>query len=114
MHYDNPREESGFVDSSGFKIYHTPHLRNFSAEMLTIGAYPDHWGIFVPAKMPGVVANGFCLSECTSNGIPEGGVHAIGNLLHLHQLGTALKLRHIRDGKELVPIDRNDNYDFDC
>lgn len=114
VHYDNPQEIPGFIDSSGFQIYYTPHLRNNSAEMLTIGTTTAHNGVFVPPFLsPPVIANGYCSNECTSLGLPEQGVHAFGNLLHLHVLGKALKLRHIREGKELVPIDRNDNYDFD-
>ena len=38
---------------------------------------------------------------------------AISVLLHAHTLGTALELKHIRNGAELAPIAANWAYDFD-
>ena len=39
-------------------------------------------------------------------------VFAFANTLHTHLLGRQVILRHIRDGKELRPLDINLAYDF--
>jgi len=40
------------------------------------------------------------------------GLTVVGNLLHEHNVGSALSFRHIRDGQELPPIEANEAYDF--
>ena len=40
------------------------------------------------------------------------GVHVFGVLLHTHLAGTALVLRHVRDGVELPPVVKDMTYDF--
>ena len=47
--------------------------------------------------------------KCGSSSIAK----AFASILHAHNVGSALYLRHIRDGVELEPLDWNDNYDFD-
>ena len=39
-------------------------------------------------------------------------VYAFGNMLHTHLLGRQVIFRHIRDGKEIRPLDMNLAYDF--
>ena len=55
----------------------------------------------------------YCGSDCTRDGLPSDGVTVIASMLHAHNFGMALNLRHVRDGIELEPIDSNWNYDFD-
>lgn len=55
----------------------------------------------------------YCSADCTKAALPAEGVTVIGNFLHAHTIGTAMALRHIRDGVELEPIDVNEHYDFD-
>jgi len=111
IHYDNPELRSDIVDSSGLRMWYTPTLREYDAGMMIIGSTVDSQRMFAP---PGVVTTvtGYCHSDCTQ-GIPQDGVTAFGNLLHAHTVGSALSLRHIRDGVELEPLDVNDHYDFD-
>ena len=33
-------------------------------------------------------------------------------MLHTHLLGTAIRVRHFRDGIELKPLDQDNSYDF--
>ena len=56
---------------------------------------------------------GYCTSDCTSYGLPTGGVTVFASFLHSHDIATALNLRHIRNGIELPPIDYNWAFDFD-
>ena len=54
----------------------------------------------------------YCTADCTEAALPAEGVTVIGNFLHAHTVGTAMTLRHIRNGVELEPIDVNEHYDF--
>jgi len=94
------------------RLWHTPTLRQYDAGVMMIGYPVDPQQLFVP---PGVLSTvtGYCHSDCTSQGISEDGVSVFANLLHAHTVGSALTLRHIRDGVELEPLDVNDHYDFD-
>jgi len=115
IHYDNPDEVSGVVDSSGLKIYYTPTLREHTAGMLQFGLELGAWQ-FIPPGMEDAVNIAYCMSECTGaddSGIPETGVYMFSAFLHAHVLGVALELKHIRNGTELPPIAQNWAYDFD-
>eukprot|EP01083_Nonionella_stella_P261472 890278_1 len=70
LHYDNPMEMSGIIDSSGFRVYHTPTLREYSAEMLSVGVNAYYTGLFVPPGIDTVTATGVCSAECTQNRLP--------------------------------------------
>ena len=49
--YNNPRNRDDIVDSSGFKLWYTPTLRQHSATMLQIGVQAWPAGQFIP---PGI------------------------------------------------------------
>ena len=67
---------------------------------------------FIPQKVV-TMNTAYCGADCTTPGLPAEGVTVIANFLHSHTVGTAMALRHIRDGVELEPIDVNEHYDFD-
>ena len=59
------------------------------------------------------VANyGYCSADCTEAGLPEDGVNVVGVVLHTHEVGAAIRFRHIRNGVELKPIHQDLSYDF--
>lgn len=115
MHYDNPNGDIGIIDNSGLRMYYTETLRDYDAEVFVIGASTSQQTLFLPPKLEHSMIIGYCDLgiDYFSNLIPDEGVIAFANMLHAHQAGTALRLRHIRDGKELKPIDSNAAYDFD-
>ncbi|XP_065897525.1 putative DBH-like monooxygenase protein 2 isoform X2 [Dysidea avara] len=111
MHYDNPDEVSGIVDSSGIRLYYTDKPRQEDAAVLTLGhSVIGH--MIIPPRVQQYVVHGFCSSNCTDEYFPEDGITVFANLLHLHTVGVELTLKHIRNGTELKPIDINRNYDF--
>mmetsp|Transcript_46416 Transcript_46416/g.77142 ORF Transcript_46416/g.77142 Transcript_46416/m.77142 type:complete len:668 (-) Transcript_46416:45-2048(-) len=113
IHYDNPNEIEGIVDSSGVRIYWTDELREQDAAMLTVGAPYD--STFIPGDMDVTVLNSFYgAPQCTLNSEidPSQSVHAFAGLLHAHTIGTAIKFRHIRENVELRPLLQNEQYDF--
>eukprot|EP01083_Nonionella_stella_P293873 999310_1 len=113
IHYDNPNELDTIVDNSGVRLYWTEELRENDAGIFRLrGAYKD---IFIPGDMNEKVVNSFhSAPECTLNTDidPDEGINAFVGFLHEHTIGVAVKLRHIRDNKELKTFLQNDNYDF--
>ncbi|XP_071533457.1 DBH-like monooxygenase protein 1 [Panulirus ornatus] len=110
IHYDNPSYKKGIVDGSGLRIFHTEKLRQYDAATLALGHSVSPTHIIPPAQRWKTIAH--CSSECTQQGLPEGGVKAFQALLHAHVLGTDITLRHIRRGRELPVMFKDLNYDF--
>merc|ERR1719229_17329 len=107
IHYNNPEMKSGYIDSSGIRIWHTPTLRKYDAGLLTFGAEVNPYGQFIPPGIDYTMNSGFCTADCTNAGIKgdavdDGTVYAFASLLHAHTIATGLNLRQIRDGVELA------------
>ena len=51
------------------------------------------------------------LMHCTQ-GLSPGGVKVLSGVLHSHLAGRKMRLRHLRDGRELPPILSDESYDF--
>jgi len=43
---------------------------------------------------------------------PQTGIRLVSVVLHSHLAGKKLRLRHIREGRELPPVAEDSNYDF--
>ena len=109
-----PEHLEDIVDSSGFRLHHTAQLREYDIGIIRIGNSATSLGHLIPPGIVGSNVGGYCPSNCTNDGmLPEEGVTVFGSLLHSHTIGTSMQIRHIRDGQELAPIDRNQDYDFD-
>ena len=93
-------------------MYFTPTLRDYDVGNLVIGTAVNQMGQWIPPGLSYAHNAAFMTNECTKNGIPKEGIKVFGSLLHQHTIGRAINLRHIRNGKEIQPIDINLNYDF--
>ncbi|XP_022806766.1 DBH-like monooxygenase protein 1 [Stylophora pistillata] len=116
MHYDNPSNTPGRVDSSGIRIYYTDKLRKYDSGIMSVGVRVNNWHI-IPPKQKDWVSVGYCTAECTesilnSTHLQGGGINVFASILHTHLAGRATWTRHIRNGKELPEIARDDHYDF--
>ncbi|XP_020615038.1 DBH-like monooxygenase protein 1 [Orbicella faveolata] len=129
IHYDNPEEKEGLIDSSGMRIYHTKQLRKYDAGVLLVGAGVDYT-MLIPPRQRDWQTNGFCTKDCSmkvretftnffsdpkgfkETKLPNGGINIFATLLHTHLAGRKTWLRHVRDGVELPEIARDDHYDF--
>eukprot|EP01084_Bolivina_argentea_P093079 167422_1 len=113
IHYDNPEENSGIIDSSGFRVFYTETLRQYSAEVALIGHDGEPTDLFIPAGLPYAMSTSYCDISNTDL-IPDDGIgiRVFANLLHAHIASRSLRVRQIRNGIELPPIDTNDAYDF--
>ncbi|KAK3701369.1 hypothetical protein QZH41_008747 [Actinostola sp. cb2023] len=119
VHYDNQDEKSGLKDQSGLRFYYTPTLRQYDADILWVG-----WGVtsrmLIPPHQQQWDSVGYCSANCTRIGfqnstLPGGGIKVFASLLHSHLLGirgVGLWTKHVRNGKELPEIARDDHYDF--
>ncbi|KAJ9595787.1 hypothetical protein L9F63_013031, partial [Diploptera punctata] len=110
IHYDNP----GFKkvkDNSGIRIHYTEDLRQYDGGILVNGITitPLH---IVPPHQPEYKTAGYCNSDCTNRMFPQTGIKLVSVVLHSHLAGKKLRLRHIRNGKELPRVAEDDHYDF--
>ncbi|KAK4302315.1 hypothetical protein Pmani_025590 [Petrolisthes manimaculis] len=109
-HYDNPSRKY-FTDESGIRITYTPELRFYDAGVLSVGLDPN-WKHLIPPHQRTVLSEGHCVAECTNAAFPPTGINVFAVILHTHLLGRSVRVRHIRQGRELEPIARDNNYDF--
>ncbi|XP_045118850.1 MOXD1 homolog 2-like [Portunus trituberculatus] len=109
-HYDNP-EGHRFKDESGIKITYTHEIRYHDAGVLSVGLDPN-WKHLIPPKQRTVLSEGHCVGECTQLVFPPSGIHVFAVILHTHLLGRKVRVRHLRNGRELEPIAQDNNYDF--
>ena len=109
IHYDNPGLRSDVVDSSGIQFYYTSKLRKYDLGVLEIGLeYSDKNSI--PPKQAAFDVSGFCVTECTRIGLPESGITVFASQLHTHLTGIRVWTKHVRGGKELPELNRDNHY----
>ncbi|XP_073252711.1 DBH-like monooxygenase protein 1 [Porites lutea] len=116
VHYDNPQNLKGMIDSSGLRFHYTKQLRKYESGVLRVGANVN-WAVVIPPRQKDWEIKGFCSPDCTQKGLkesklPQGGINVFSALLHTHLAGRKAFLRHVRGGVELPEIIRDDNYDF--
>ncbi|RWS27720.1 Dopamine beta-hydroxylase-like protein [Leptotrombidium deliense] len=108
VHYNNPDLKAGVIDSSGVRLYYTSTLRKYDVGILEIGLeYTDKNSI--PPKQAAFALSGYCVSECSRAGLPPDGITIFASQLHTHLTGIRVYTRHVREGKELDELNR-DNY----
>ncbi|XP_064600938.1 DBH-like monooxygenase protein 1 [Liolophura sinensis] len=113
VHYDNPRLQSGMRDSSGLRLIMTSQLRQYDAAIMDMGmnVYEGH---VIPPYHKEFLSEGACSSDCLSQGMGNqtDEIQVFAVFLHAHLAARKIRLRHIRDGKELDVIAQDNNYDF--
>jgi hypothetical protein len=106
VHFDNHRGMSGIIDNSGFQLVISAALRSLDAGVLQIGRKESD--IYVPAGMSLFETTGDCPGKCLNF---SGTVNVFASLLHSHNYGRAMFVKHFRNGSELTELDRNNHYD---
>ena len=112
LHLDVAAENEDYFTSVGIRFHVTKTLRPHDGAVVSIGANVDNFLLVAPNAQ--VQRRGYCVSECTSEGlIPKEGMLIFGTMLHGHTAATGIEVRHIRaDGVELAPLARDATYDF--
>ena len=90
----------------------TPTLRELDVGVLNIGLDTHSGGQWIPPGLSYAHNVAFMPSECSQLAIPQEGIKVFGSCLHQHTIGRAINLRHIRDGREISPIDTNLAYEL--
>lgn len=112
-HYATPLDgSSGSLDGTGLRLYYTPELRRHDAGVLSVGMDPN-WRHIIPPGQQKVVSSGHCVSECTRQAFPHGGVNMFAVVMKTHKIGKQVALKHVRGGVEQPPIAADDNLDAD-
>ncbi|XP_066249542.1 tyramine beta-hydroxylase isoform X1 [Euwallacea similis] len=110
IHYNNPELKKGFIDSSGIRFYVSDKLRRMDAGIIELGLeYTDKMAI--PPGQESFPLTGYCISSCTSEGLPSEGITIFGSQLHTHLTGIRVYTRHFDvHGNELPELDRDNHY----
>lgn len=127
VHYNNEKRVPNLIDSSGLQFEYTRHLRKYDAGVIEIGlSYNDKNSIPPQAVVP---LSGHCVAECTRVGLrhlqgnkPEAlfnksghdsddnGIHIFAAQMHTHLTGVSSWTEHIRGGKLVAELQRDDHY----
>nr|XP_039267528.1 dopamine beta-hydroxylase-like [Styela clava] len=109
VHYNNPARIKGVVDNSGIKFFYTKNLREYDSGILEVGVtYNDN--LAIPPGRKDFTLSGICPQQCTSEGISQGGINIFASQLHTHLAGRKVWVSHVRNGKRLSEINRDDHY----
>ncbi|CAL4062052.1 unnamed protein product, partial [Meganyctiphanes norvegica] len=91
--------------------FFTEDLREHDAGVMWTGHQVNPLMI-IPPGVSDWTTMGQCAAECTGMALPKGGVKVFSGFLHTHLLGRGIAVKHIRDGKELPTVLKDDHYDF--
>jgi hypothetical protein len=105
IHYDNPLEEGGHVDSSGVDIYVTDQLRPNRAGGYVLGTID---GLDIPPDE----SDWEVIATCDTSSL-TGPINVFASFLHAHYLGRRLWTDHERGGEMLPKLGTADPYSFD-
>ncbi|EDO44959.1 predicted protein, partial [Nematostella vectensis] len=112
IHYDNPQNDLGVYDDSGIRFFFTNKTRQFDAGILWAGWAPIS-AMVIPPRQEEWTSIGYCPSNCTRlSSLPDKGINIFAGMEHTHLQGIKVWTRHVRDGKELPEIIREEHYDF--
>ncbi|CEF69436.1 DBH-like monooxygenase protein 1 [Strongyloides ratti] len=108
IHYNNEKNESNFIDSSGILITYTEKLRKYDAGIMELGLiYSDANSI--PPGQKAFPMTGYCVPECTKH-LPTNGIYIFATQLHAHLTGRKLFTSHFRNGVKIGEINRANHY----
>lgn len=110
IHYNRADlQRPPIVDSSGMRFFYTKTLRPLEGGVFNVGMLTD-WSYKIPAGQTAYTYDGICPGECTQHFAHP--IKVVSTLLHAHNIGSALTLRHWRKGVELPHILTDPSYDF--
>ena len=138
VHYNNVEQQAGLLDSSGLRFHYSPKLRPFDAGVLEVGLEYTDKNSIPPGML--VPMAGYCVGECTrvamssmveadsveqfansnnAHGHPrhqrnlhpkQEGIHIFAAQMHTHLTGVASWTEHVRAGKLLGELQRDNHY----
>jgi len=109
VHYNNPLQTGGEIDSSGLDLLVSNTLRPNDAGTMVFG---DIFGIEIPPGMSDHEHIATCSSSATSSLLSEP-MHIFGTAMHAHNIGKILWSDVYRGGEFAYELNRDDPYLFD-
>ncbi|KAF7248408.1 hypothetical protein EG68_09640 [Paragonimus skrjabini miyazakii] len=109
IHYNNPDKLVGEVDNSGIRFYVTANLRPHDAGIMELGLVYSSRNAIPPGQSE-FNLRGYCDSRCTSVGLPSKGIFVFASQLHTHGTGRRVVTYHLRNGRRLPDLNRDDHY----
>jgi len=111
IHYDNPKFETGIIDSSGVRFYWTSQNREEELGVLKVG--DPNLTLIHTHVGNGLALHQFeCPGDCSSAAINTPSVTVLREHFHMHQSGKRMVNEQIRDG-QVVRSGAIDYFDFD-
>ncbi|XP_071958293.1 DBH-like monooxygenase protein 1 [Antedon mediterranea] len=110
MHYDNPALSPDFHDNSGVRLYYTPTLRQYEADVWALGENVTPLQS-IPPNETSFKTFGVCFSNCTKKVLQED-IKLMLVMLHSHIAARKISLQQYRNGKLIADLAIDDNYDF--
>ena len=96
-HYDNPNYSGSIVDSSGVIVYYTTEPQQYDLGVFQIGdGRLTMMNQYLPAGLSHSTME--CPGSCTNGFSSPTTFNILDVALHMHQVGEASSLKHIRDG----------------
>lgn len=110
VHYNNPGEIAGVLDSSGVKIFWTRQIREFDLGVLQLG--DPILNLSGSSVGDGLTSHDFqCGSQCSSAFLSEP-ITVIREQLHMHASGRRMSNQQIRND-EVLRVGVADFFDYD-
>jgi hypothetical protein len=111
IHYNNPQNLEGLVDSSGFRIYYSVQPREIQAAWLLLGD-PATLMEGQPIE-DGLTKYSFtCASDCSSTILGSESVTVLAESLHMHKTGIRMTNELVRNG-EVANFGAVDVFEFE-
>eukprot|EP00795_Rhopilema_esculentum_P007433 gene7433-13194_t len=109
VHWTNDAKTAGMYDSSGIRLYYTPNLRKYDLGKMMTG----QMHLELPPGKKEIITSGTCSPSCTKSMLDGyGSINITGASLHAHFLGRSLSLVHIRNGKQLRYLAKDDVFSY--
>ncbi|XP_055862377.1 tyramine beta-hydroxylase-like [Biomphalaria glabrata] len=108
LHWNNPSKRSDWVDSSGMRIYYTPHLRTYDAGIIVAGAQ----GFVLPPRRASITITSTCTSGCTRNLI-KAPINVTMAWNHMHYAGVQMSIEVKRNNVHYLYMTNDPVYSYD-
>ncbi|RVE55850.1 hypothetical protein OJAV_G00230240 [Oryzias javanicus] len=115
IHYNNPQQKAGIVDSSGLRLYYTDQLRQHDVGILNTGMLPILPVQYtIPPNASDFHSYGLCNTSYFSQFVsPVPNLQVFAVLLHTHLAGRKIRVGHFRNGNQIDFLGLEENYNFE-
>ncbi|KER33225.1 hypothetical protein T265_00912 [Opisthorchis viverrini] len=103
------RSFTRIVDNSGFRFFLTSQLHTFDVGVIELGLVYSPRNSIPPGQKK-FSLSGYCDNRCTDLALPAQGITVFASQLHTHGTGWKVATYHLRNGRRLADLNRDDHY----